>query len=322
MDRLLETYIKNENNLLQSKVWENFERNLGRKTHRINCNDCSVLLVTMPLFRNLTYLYCPRAPQTSVEGWHLFLNKVRQLAKEENAVFVRVEPFKVPNGILTKLKFTKVKKYSPLSQQYSPMNTLLLDLTKPEEELLNEMKPKWRYNIKLAFRKGVTVRQSDQKKDLKTFHKISSDMINRGYYSFELKHYEKLYETLSETKNIKMFVAEYEKEILSIILVAFYRDVAIYLHGASSDNRRELMPNHLIQWAAIEEAKKRECKVYDFWGIAPENMPDHPWEGITRFKTGFGGEKVQFIGAFDYTFQPIWYIMFSLFNLVRKKIKR
>jgi lipid II:glycine glycyltransferase (peptidoglycan interpeptide bridge formation enzyme) len=320
VDKLLETYIKKENNLFQSDLWEDFQQKLGRQTYRVNCNDCEVLIIVLPLFRNLTYLYCPRAPQTSTEGWYLFLNKARQIAKNEKAVFIRVEPFKVPNGILKKLRFKKVKEFSPLSQQFSPMNTLLLDISGSDEDILAQMKPKWRYNIKLAERKGVTVRESDRPEDLEKFHEIGQEMITRGYHSFELRHYQKLFEALT-TKNIKMFIAEHEKDILSIIIVAFYHDLAIYLHGVSSENKRELMPNHLNQWYAIREAKKRNCMVYDFWGTAPKNKPNHPWAGITRFKIGFGGEEVQFIGAFDYTFKPIWYIMFSLFNLVRKKIR-
>lgn len=322
MDSLLDKYIKKENNIFQSEAWQSYQSKLEHDTFWVSCNDCDVLVIKMPLIRNFTYLYCPRAPQTSEEGWRLFLNKTRELAKRENAVFIRVEPFKVPNGILKKLHFNKVKKYSPLSNQFSPMNTLILDISKDEEKLLDEMKAKWRYNIKLAAKKGVKVRKSTSEKDLKVFYELSKGMLKRGYFSHDYEHYKLLFNSLKKENNIEMFVAEHEKEVLSVILVTFYNEVAIYLHGASSDNKRELMPNYLNQWIAIQEAKKRGCRIYDFWGIAPEGENNHSWGGITRFKLGFGGEKIRFIGAFDYTFSPFWYIIFCLANFVRKGLKK
>jgi lipid II:glycine glycyltransferase (peptidoglycan interpeptide bridge formation enzyme) len=320
MDDLLSGFIKKENNLFQSALWEKYQQSLGRKTFWVNCNDDEVLIVKLPLFRNKSYLYCPRAPQTSNEGWHLFVNKTVQIAKEEDCVFVRVEPYAVPNGILKKLGFSKVGKGSPVSKQYSPMDTLLLDLTKTEEELLNEMKPKWRYNIKLAERKGVTVRQSNKQDDLKKFYELSRGMVKRGYHSFEFVHYQKMLENLG--KNATLFVAEQEKDILSVLLVTFYDKTATYLHGASADVKRELMPNHLAQWEAIKDAKSRGCEIYDFWGIEPENQENHEWAGISRFKRGFGGEEVHFLGSYDYKFQKIWYNLFYVYNLLRKILPR
>jgi lipid II:glycine glycyltransferase (peptidoglycan interpeptide bridge formation enzyme) len=117
-------------------------------------------------------------------------------------------------------------------------------------------------------------------------------------------------------------VAEYKKEILAVLIVVFYGKLATYLHGASSNNRREYMPNHLAQWRAICEAKKRDCEIYDFWGIAPDDNPNHPWAGITRFKKSFGGEPIHLLGAYDFTFQTSWYKMFYLANATRKGLRR
>lgn len=322
MDELLKTYVKSENNLFQSEAWGKYQELLGRKIFRIDCNDSHILMVKIPLFGNYNYLYCPRAPQISNDEWHLFLNKAREIAKAENVVFVRVEPFIAHSGILKQLKFNKVKWFSPLSQQFSPMDTLLLDLSKTEEVLLDEMKSKWRYNIKLAGKKGVKIRKSKELADLEKFHKLSEGMLTRGYSSFDFEHYKSLYETLSSNHNLTMYVAEEGKDVLAVILVSNYNETAIYLHGASSDEKRELMPNHLLQWTAILDAKERGCKVYDFWGVAPDDNEKHLWSGITRFKLGFGGERVHFIGAYDYTFKPFWYTMLCSINFMRKLVKR
>ena len=220
------------------------------------------------------------------------------------------------------LKFRKVGKYSPLSRQYSPMDTQILNIDKRDDDLLVEMKPKWRYNIKLAYRKGIQVRQSTKLEDLHRFHELSLGMKDRGYTPFDKTHYERLLYTLDHDKNVKLFVAEYNKQILSIILVTFYGEVATYLHGASSNEFREFMPNHAAQWEAILEAQRRGCKIYDFWGVAPDGVENHSWSGITRFKKGFGGRTVHFVGSFDAIFDKKWYNFFYLANLLRKKKKK
>lgn len=321
MKNVLDIYTAPDNNLLQSQKWAEYQESLGNKTWLISCDEGQVLVVKLPLYKDKSYLYVPRGPKCSVQGWHVFVKKIKELAYEENCVFVRVEPYKVPNGTLKKIGFRKVGKYSPMSRQYSPMNTLLLDLRKEERDLLMEMKPKGRYNIRVAERKNVTVRQSLKTNDLKKFYELSCGMKERGYSSFDFRHYQKLINTLGKSRNIKMFVAEYNKEILAVLLVSFFGKLAIYLHGASSNNKREMMPNNLAQWEAIKEAKKRGCEVYDFWGIAPKDEPNHPWSGITRFKENFGGEPVHLLGAFDFTFRPFWYRMFYLRNVLRKGFK-
>lgn len=311
-----------KNNLFQSSVWEDYQEALGNKTFRVGCDDSTALLVKLPLYKDKSYLYCPRGPMCRKEGWHVLLRKAREIAAAENCVFLRVEPYQLPAKTMQELKFRNVGPSSPLSRQYSPMDTQILDIDKRDDDLLAEMKPKWRYNIKLAYRKGVTVRQSTKLEDLRKFHELSVGMKDRGYTPFELAHYERLLYSLTHGKNVKLFVAEYKKQILSIILVTFYGEVATYLHGASSDEMRELMPNHLAQWEAILEAQRRGCKVYDFWGVAPEGAENHGWAGITRFKKGFGGRTVHFVGAFDAVFDAKWYNTLWFANIGRKLLKK
>lgn len=322
MNKLLAAFTDPRNNLFQSPAWEDYEESLGDPTFRISCDDTSALLIKLPLYKDKFYLYCPRGPICSKEGWHVFLKKARVIAERENCVFVRVEPYSLPNGIASELKFRKVSKFSPLSRQYSPMDTQILDISKRDDDMLLDMKPKWRYNIKVAYRKGVTVRSSNKLCDIKRFHELSVGMHDRGYTPFGIEHYERLVYALSKDKHIKLYIAEYQKEPLSMILVTHYGEVATYLHGASSDEYREFMPNHLVQWEAILDAKRAGCNVYDFWGVAPEGEDTHSWAGITRFKKGFGGETIHFPGAFDYAFSPLWYNMLHTYNFVTKTIRK
>lgn len=322
MNKLIKIFTDPKNNLYQSDTWETYQDALGYKTFRISCDDASALLIKLPLYKDKSYLYCPRGPMCTKQGWHVLLRKATEIAEKENCVFLRVEPYTMPNGIAKELNFKKVGKYSPLSHQFSPMDTQILDIDKRDDDLLAEMKPKWRYNIKLAYRKGVTVRQSTKLEDLRKFHELSVGMKDRGYTPFELEHYERLLYSLSHDKNVTLFVAEFEKRPLAILLVTFFGEVATYLHGASNDEHREFMPNHLAQWEAITEAQRRGCKVYDFWGVAPDGDENHSWSGITRFKKGFGGETIHLVGAFDYTFSPSWYKILLAYNAMRKITKK
>jgi len=322
MNKLLSIFTDKQNNLFQSEIWQEYEESLGNTTFRVSCDTTSALLIKMPLYKDKSFLYCPRGPVCSKEGWYVFLKKAREIAERENCVFVRVEPYTLPNGIVKELKFQKVGPFSPLSRQFSPMDTQLLDISKRDDDLLLEMKPKWRYNIKVAYRKGVTVRMSNKLEDIKKFHELSVGMHDRGYTPFDVEHYERLLYTLSHGKHIKFYIAEYQKQVLSMILVTHFGEVATYLHGASSDELREYMPNHLVQWEAILDAKRAGCTVYDFWGVAPDDDENHSWAGITRFKKGFGGETIHFVGSYDYAFSPLWYNMLHAYNFVKKTLKK
>ncbi len=318
MNNILEELKEPNNNIFQSELWQKYYEAVGYKCFSINFDNNNVLVIKIPLYRQKSYLYCPRGPFCSKENWHIFMRKLKTVARKENCVFVRVEPYMVPNNIIGKLGLRRVDRFSPMSRQHSPLATQILEIGKSEELLLREMKPKWRYNIKLALKKGVLVRKSNSKQDLKAFYQLSLGLKERGYTGFSYEHYEKMFEALGN--NINMFVAEYEKEILAVLVVVFFGKSAIYLHGASSDNKRDLMPNHLAQWEAILEAKKRGCTIYDFWGISEKGAENERWAGITRFKKGFGGEPVIFLGIYDGIFQKFWYNLFYLFNLGRKAL--
>jgi len=318
MDKLLKVYTESKNNIFQNGIWREYLESQGYKTWFIDCDKEETLVVKMPLYGQKSYFYVPHGPQTSKEGWSVFLNKMKNLARSENAVFVRIEPMKIPNGIIEELKLKRVGGFSPLSHQHSPYNTLMLDLDVTENDILAQMKPKGRYNIRLAERKGVKIRFSRDIEDLKSFYKLSLGMKERGFSSFDFDHYKKMLETLGSKGVLQIVVAEHENEILACLIILYFNEVAIYLHGASGNEKRELMPNHLAQWTAILDAKKKGCKVYDFWGIAPNDEPNHPWAGITRFKKSFGGIEIEFKGAFDFTFQPFWYRIIFPYKIVKK----
>lgn len=314
---------KKSNNIFQSDAWANFQSLLERKSWIIKSDNIEALVIKYPLVRDKYYFYSPKGPMISSkikpQDIRIFLKKIQALAVQEKAIFYRVEPFLLKQEDIYKHGFRRVNKYSPLSRQYSPEKTILLDLKKDEKTLLAEMKPKWRYNINLATRKGVTVRTTQDTKDIKTFYELTQDVESRGlYHGFDLSHYQKMMAALGEDGYLRLYIAEYEGKPLAAILVSFYGQVATYLHGGSSNEDRNMMPAYACQWQAIRDAQENGMLVYDFWGISDKLTS---WQGITRFKRGFGGEELEFSGAFDLPLSKTYYYSLNLLNIVRKRIR-
>ncbi len=221
-------------------------------------------------------------------------------------------------------------KKSPTDVQ--PQDTVLLSLDKTEEELLSAMKPKWRYNIRLAEKKGVTVRAAGAE-SIDSFYKVFMETAARDRIAVHGKdYYKSLLELSSDGSHVKttLYIAEHEGETLAGIITLFTDTEAVYLYGASSDNKRNLMPAYLLQWTAIQDAKKFGSKVYDFYGIPPTDDEHHPMHGLYRFKTGFGGTVIHRAGSLDMPVKPVFYAFYILleklrafyFKKVRKLLKR
>ena len=276
---------------LQSKDWAGFQESLGRKTWRID----NILVIKHGLSLNKNYLYSPHC-----EGKFLsksILEKIREIAEKENSIFFKAEPLDFARD---KSKFKKFGFKKSTSIQFQ--KTLILDITKLDQELLKQMYQKTRYNIKLAEKKGIKIKKD--KKYFEDFWRLLKDTAKKGgFYTHLKKHYKKLL----EVPGIGLFTAEFKGKIIATNIVMFYKKKAIYLHGASDYQYRNLMAPHLLQWYQILEAKKRGCEKYDFWGI-----DEKKWPGLTKFKKGFNGKEIKYPGAYDLVFQLIWYRIYKI----------
>ncbi|MBU1290003.1 aminoacyltransferase [Patescibacteria group bacterium] len=297
--------IKNGGGFLQSYQWGEFQKAFGRKIWRVEIgNDLKALVIKhrLPLRRN--YLYCPRGPviQRTI---NLFLEKVREIGKREGSIFLKTEPFF--NSKILGNDFIKSEK------EIQPSRTIILDISKSEEDLLEQMSQKTRYNIRLSQRKGVIIKEaaSDKALAINSFLKLLKKTTEKdGFRAHPEKYYQKMFDFLGKEGSVKLFLAKHRKKVVAAALFSFFGETAVYLHGASDYDARQLMAPHLIQWQAILEAKKNGLKYYDFGGI-----DEKKWPGVTRFKKGFGGQETVYPGAFDLIFKPWWY---SVYNIARK----
>jgi len=318
--------------VLQSWQWGELQRKSNRRvwrllvTNNVGLPRAAATIIRLPLPAGQSYFYCPHGPviadTASVNQiWQLLLDKLSDITVTEKPIFLRVDP---------PIETEQVQEHYPLSHfgfrkvgwHVQPNDTVLLDLGFSEEDLLNRMKPKARYNIRLAEKRGVTVENDTTGRNVKLFWQMLTETTIRDRFAgHPYVYYQNLVETLGKTKNAALLVARYQDRPLAAIVVSFFGARAVYLHGASTDKFRELMAPYLLQWEAIREAKLRGCLTYDFGGVTPAGAGvGHPWAGISRFKRGFGGEDVTYIGAYDLVYNKLWYAIYRLARKIKKMV--
>lgn len=310
--------------LLQSRVWAASQERLGRRVEYITLRTPDYSLRTLAVEHRLpigfSYVYSPRGPivENNELGMRNYGAVIDMLALEvkrrfPRAIFWRIEP-PLPEFRIEDLGLRIVK--APHDVQ--PRTTLVIDLTKSEDELLTAMKQKTRYNIGVAERHGVSVRQSTNPEDLEKFLDLLNQTAQRdGFRAHPRSYYEKMLESRSlgsarddrKGDRIALYVAECGDVILAAAIVAFFGRWSYYLHGASSAEHREVMAPYALHWEIMREAKRRGCLRYDLWGTDEQR-----WPGVTRFKAGFAPniKPTSFTGTWDVVLRPRLYRVYRL----------
>jgi lipid II:glycine glycyltransferase (peptidoglycan interpeptide bridge formation enzyme) len=294
-----------------------------------------VLIRKMPIFGNI--MYASRGPVCDIHNEDVLkqLTKgARDLAKKYNAIVLRIEPDilkedKEFRKIITDLGYKIKDDAKDFKDEIQPRFVFRLDIKgKTEDEIMAGFKQKWRYNIRLASKKGVKIKEGTRE-DLKDFHKIMIETGARdGFIIRPLEYFEKMYDCLGPD-HIKILMAYYEEKPISGVIPIFYGNKTWYLYGASSNEHRNLMPNYLLQWEMIKMAIARKDDVYDFRGVSGVVDENHPQYGLYRFKQGFGATFTEFIGEIYIPFKPLKYKMykfsekaFRTFRQIKRKIKK
>ena len=333
---------QNLSQFLQSWEWGVFQESLNRKIRRLAIDNdqnekyAIAQVVKMKLPFGFNYLYIPRGPiiknpksdppvggrnPNSGKNWELFFKAIAELARKEKSVFFRFELPIIENcklsakgGSASGGKIENSRRVADVQ----PSKTIILDLLKSEEELLTAMHPKTRYNIRLAQKHGVKIKTSSSvsDQDISTFLNLLKITSSRdSFRAHPADYYRQMLKVLASDNQvttsdkffIRLYQAEYQGKILAANLIGFFGDTVTYLHGASSDESRQVMAPYLLQWQVILDAKKQGCRYYDFWGI-----DEKLWPGVTRFKMGFGGKQIKFLGAYDYIINPLVYRLYRL----------
>jgi lipid II:glycine glycyltransferase (peptidoglycan interpeptide bridge formation enzyme) len=240
----------------------------------------------------------------------VLLNFVKAEARKRGAFMLKVEP-SVADDDARWLVALQKRGFQPTPYASHVRHEWVLDLRPDEKTLLAGMKEKWRYNIRLAGRKGVTVRRGQGQADLDTFYRIYQTTSERDQFFIHDKgHYEDAMRLFSEGDRAALFLAEYEGEAIAGIIVLLYGRWSWYMYGASSNEQRNLMPNHLLQWNGMQWAKAHGCWYYNFRGIPDVLEEGQELWGVYVFKRGFGGYAMRSLETHDLAYQHLVYTVY------------
>ncbi len=293
-----------------------------------NINAACLILKRTVLFRGLfqaNVLYAPKGPLmdwNDVSLRNRVIDDLQSFAKKQGAIFLKIDPdvalgtgvpqsedAREDNGGRAVMSELKRRGWRFSSDQIQFKNTVLIDLSSSEDEMLAHMKQKTRYNIRLAEKKGVMVRVGTQA-DLPMLYKIYAETsVRDGFVIRSEEYYQTVWQTFMQSSepNAEPLIAEVNGEVVAAVFVFYFAGCAYYVYGMSREAHREKMSNYLLQWEAMKRAKSRGCLVYDLWGAPDEfNESDLMW-GVFRFKEGLGGEVVRTLGAWDFAPNPFWY---------------
>ncbi|MGE5455305.1 MAG: lipid II:glycine glycyltransferase FemX [Methylocystaceae bacterium] len=267
---------------------------------------------------NRCILYSPRGPVADVHNAELLQElfaAARRVAEQEGAIFLKIDPdVKVEDDLFIKHLGDNGFHRSTSNEGFDgvqPTFVFRLDITPSEEQLLANFHQKWRYNIRLAERKGVIVREAQNKDDLKNFYQVLKETAARDHFLVRgYEYFDKIWDAMVP-ELARFFVVEYEGQIVAGALAMTMGKKAWYLYGASSNSYRNVMPNYLMQWQMIKWAKAQGCTLYDFRGVSGDLSEDNPLYGLYRFKKGFGGEFTEFVGDWDVVYSPAYYWLWT-----------
>jgi lipid II:glycine glycyltransferase (peptidoglycan interpeptide bridge formation enzyme) len=326
----------NGGGLKQSYEWGEFRQELGWKAHRVVVSDkdgirltASVLQKPLPLGQ--CFFYCPEGPVVAGGEWNQRANQkafeqfsvfLKQLAKSENALFLKIDPEVVADEF--PLKWLGGLNFVDSPEDIQPAAITHVDLTPKEEDILAAMKQKGRYNVRYAIKKGVTVRSGTSEAELDTFYRLHEETSKRQGITYRSKDYYAAFRAhfMDQPDYAKFLIAELNGEPLAATLVSFFGPGSIYLYGGSSLQDRNVHAAYLVQWEGMKEARRRKCAFYNLTGIAASDDPNDSWAGLRQFKLKFGGSELHLIGARDYRYDPLRYTLFTQADRVRRFVAK
>lgn len=262
--------------------------------------------------------YVPKGTMPTKE----IVEELKKIGKENNCIFIQLEPNMKYSSQL--VNYSLALGLCPAAHPLFTKNTLEIDLTKPEEELLKNMHPKARYNIKVAQKHNVTVEEENTDKAFDIFWKLTEETTTRQHFFAHTKAYHLAqWKTLPHkqtpnTLSSHLLFAKYNNMPLTAWIVFIFHKTLYYPYGASSQEHREVMHSTSIMWEAIRFGKKHQLTSFDLWGAAPLGVSSSdPWFGFTQFKERFGSQRVEFIGSYDLVINPLLYEGYKIADKLR-----
>jgi peptidoglycan pentaglycine glycine transferase (the first glycine) len=302
--------------ILQSGEWGELKSAFGWDAVRVVKNGLGAQILFRRLPLGLTFAYIPKGPvgTFSKESNSQFWADVDTLCQKKHAVFLKLEQDGWEDEPASNIQ---PETFLSSPQHIQPQSTLVVDLQGSEEHVFNCMKPKTRYNIRLAGRKEVVVHPTD---DLEAFYRIISITSQREEFNVHsLEYYRRAYDLFYPKGMCELFVADFQGQTLAAVMAFAFGKNAYYFYGASGDLERNRKPTYPLQWETIRWAHGKGCTEYDMWGIPDEatDVEDDEAEaredglwGVYRFKRGFGGSIKRAHPTLDRVYNPLLYKLY------------
>jgi lipid II:glycine glycyltransferase (peptidoglycan interpeptide bridge formation enzyme) len=322
--------------ILQSWAWTETKAQTGWRAQRMlwaadGRPVAAAAFLSRSLGANLPVAvgYVPKGPALDWADAALaaqVLERIEEEARRRHAIFVKIDPdvrADAAEGQEVRSLLDR-RGWRVSDEQIQYRNTMITDLAPDEETLLASMKPKWRYNIRLSERRGIAVRDGSNA-DLPAFYEMYAETGERdGFVVRPSPYYESIWSRLMRESLAHLLLAELDGKPVAGLILFRFGGTAWYFYGASTAVGREAMPNHALQWAALRWAKAAGCTRYDWWGAPDALEESDPMWGVYRFKVGFGGEFVPWIGAWDFPVNRSLYWLYTvamprLLDLARRR---
>ncbi len=275
-----------------------------------------ILMAQMPVLKT-PYFYVPRGPvvaDPAAPALTVLLNFAKSEARKRGAFMLKVDPQATVDEQNWNEELVQ-RGFRPASHASHVRNEWVLDIRPDEKELLSNMKEKWRYNIRLAGRKGVTIRRGESDEDVETFYHILQETSERDQFFIHDAEHLKLLFQLYDADRSALFLAEHEGKAIAGIIMMRFGCWSWYRYGASSAQSRNVMPNHLLQWTGMQWARGHGCWYYNFLGI-PDSLEEEeakkdPLWGVYSFKRGFGGFARCALSSYELAYNPLIYRLYT-----------
>ncbi len=318
-----------EKTFLQSWNWGEFQKSLGNKIWRFGVYEknelISVALTITHKAKRGSFLLVPHGPVTKTaekkEVIKILLDKLKELAKTEKLDFIRISPIweRTPKNE----KLFKDLKFRLRALHTHPESSWKLNIELQEDKIMDGMRKTTRYLIRQAQNNNdIEIIQSFDISDIAVFNKLHLEVVkHQKFVPFSLKYFQKEFSAFLPDNQIAIFFAKYQGKIIAASYEIFWSGMAFYHHAALLPEYKKIPASYLLQWEAIKEAKKRGCKVYDFWGYSdPQKYPKHPYSGPTLFKMGFGGYVKEYVKTQDLVISKKYWLNYIIESW--RRIKR
>jgi len=313
-----------EKTFCQSWNWGIFNQSMGDKVWRFGIFEDEKLIAVAQVLkikaRRGSFIFVPHGPLIK-EGDKRdviknTLEELKKLAKNESASFIRFSPILEmgDTNIFKELGF----KNAPIHMH--PELTWELNISSSEEDILKGMRKTTRYLIRQAEKNPeVEIISGTSDELLNDFQKVYLETAERQSFTpFSFNYLKKEVDSFKENDQILIFLGKYNGEVISSSIIVYYSGIGFYHQGATLLKYPKIPVSYLLQWEAIKEAKKRGCRLYNFWGVIPEGVKNHPWAGLSLFKKGFGGKEKEYVKTQDYVLSAKYWLTYII-ELIRRR---